>query len=186
MGTNLIKIDKRSITQVKIKIRGMKERAENLMPAWNAVLDWWTRGNQQHFGTQGKRWRTPWRELSPVYLAAKRSEGWQGDILVKTSDLRRSLTDRPLPIEHITPHEVVAGTNVRYAAYHHYGTTRRVTTTVTGADGTVTSVTQNVVRMPRRPLINADQVKAEGAPTSAVINWIVHGRTEVSALEVKR
>lgn len=164
MSTQLIKIDKRSLTQVKRKLREMKARSENLMPAWNAVLDWWTRGNQQHFGTQGKRWRTPWRELNPDYLAWKRSEGWQGDTLVMTSNLRRSLTDRPLPIEHITPHELVAGTNVSYAHFHQDGTKK----------------------MPRRQLINADQVRVEGGATSAVINWIVRGETRVSALEVKR
>lgn len=164
MATHLMKIDKRSLTQVKRKIREIKERSQNLMPAWNAALDWWTRGNQQHFGTQGKRWRTPWPELNPHYLDWKRSEGWQGDILVRTSDLRRSLTDRPLPIEHITAHEVVAGTNIKYARYHQDGTKK----------------------MPRRQLINAKAVRAEGGATSAVINWIVRGESRVSALEVKR
>lgn len=164
MGTNLIKVDKRSLTQIKKKIKGIKERSENLTPAWNAVLDWWTHGNQQHFGTQGKRWRSPWKELNPHYLAAKREDGWMGDILVRTSDLRRSLSDRPLPIEHITPHEVVAGTNVKYARYHQDGTKK----------------------MPKRQLINADAVRNEGGATSAVINWIVHGETRVSAMEVKR
>lgn len=186
VATNLIKIDKRSIAHVKGKLRDMKARAQNLTPAWNATLDWWTLGNQQHFGSQGKRWRTPWRELSPSSLASKRADGWMGDILVRTSTLRRSLTDRPLPIEHITPHEVVAGTNVPYAAYHHYGTTRRVVTTTTNPDGSVTTSSRSVSRMPRRPLINADAVRAEGGATSAVINWIVHGETRVSALEVKR
>ena len=164
MATNLVKVDKRSLTQIKKKIKGIKERSENLMPAWNAVLDWWTHGNQQHFGTQGKRWRTPWKELNPHYLAAKRDDGWMGDILVRTSDLRRSLSDRPLPIEHITPHEVVAGTNVKYAHFHQDGTKK----------------------MHRRQLINADAVRSEGGATSAVINWIVRGETRVSAVEVKR
>lgn len=164
MATRIKIVDRRSTAQVRKKIQDMRERASNVMPAWNALLDWWTRGNMQHFGTQGKRWRTPWKELSPIYLAAKRSDGWMGDILVRTSDLRRSLTDRPLPIEHIGPHEVTAGTNVKYARFHQDGTKR----------------------MPPRKLLNAKQVQAEKAPTSAVINWIVRGESRVSALEVKR
>ena len=41
-------------------------------------------------------------------------------------------------------------------------------------------------RMPARPLINARQVREEGAVTSALANWIIRGETKVSALEVKR
>lgn len=164
MTTRVRIVDGRSLTHVRRKIHDMRQRSQTAMPAWNAVLDWWTRGNQQHFGTQGARWRTPWRELNPVYLAAKRGDGWMGDILVRTSDLRRSLTDRPLPIEHITATEMSAGTNVDYAAFHQHGTRR----------------------MPPRKLINARQVKEEGAVTSALANWIIRGETKVSALEVKR
>jgi len=168
VATEVKFLDKRSLTQVKRKIRGMQERAQNQIPAWQALLDWWTRGNMQHFGSRGARWRTPWPELNPLYLAAKRDDGWMGDILVRTSDLRRSLTDRPLPIEHLTPREFVAGTNVKYAIYHQAGWSKK------GRSG------------PKRQLINADQVRAEGAVSSAVANWIVRGEQRVSALEVKR
>lgn len=164
MATQVKIVDGRSLTQVRKKIRAMKERSQTAMPAWNAVLDWWTRGNMQHFGTQGARWRTPWRELSPTYLAAKRNEGWMGDILVRTSDLRRSLTDRPLPIEHMTATAFRAGTNIPYARYHQDGTKK----------------------MGPRKLINARQVKEEGAVTSALANWIIRGETKVSAIEVRR
>jgi hypothetical protein len=164
VSTRVKIVDGRSLTQVRRKIRAMRERSQTAMPAWHAVLDWWTHGNTQHFGTQGARWRTPWRELNPTYLATKRDEGWMGDILVRTSDLRRSLTDRPLPIEHITATEFSAGTNVSYAAYHQDGTRK----------------------MPPRKLINARQVRAEGAVTSALANWIIRGETKVSAIEVKR
>lgn len=168
MVTEIKFLDKRSLTQVKSRIKGMQERAQNQMPAWEALLDWWTRGNMQHFGTRGARWRTPWPGLSPLYLAAKRGDGWMGDTLVRTSDLRRSLTDRPLPIENITPREVTAGTDVPYAIYHQTGWNKN------GRKG------------PKRQLVNAEQVRAEGAVSSAVINWIVRGEQRVSALEVKR
>jgi len=168
VATEVKFLDKRSLTQVKRKIKGMRERAQNVTPAWQALLDWWTRGNTQHFGTRGGRWRTPWPELSPGYLADKRADGWMGDILVRTSDLRRSLTDRPLPIESLTPRELVAGTNVKYAAYHQNGWRRE------GHES------------PRRQLVNAAQVRAEGAVSGAVVNWIVRGEQRVSALEVRR
>lgn len=168
MATEIRFLDRRSLTQVKRRIRGMQERAQNQVPAWQALLDWWTKGNVQHFGSQGKRWRTPWPELSPLYLAGKRGDGWMGDVLVRTSDLRRSLTDRPLPIELLTPRQVIAGTDVKYAVYHQNGWDK------------------NKRKGPKRQLINADQVRAEGAVSSAVINWIVRGEQRVSALEVKR
>lgn len=164
MATRVKIVDGRSLTHVRRKIHDMKTRAQDMRPAWGALLDWWTHGNMQHFGTQGARWRTPWRELSPVYLAAKRGDGWMGDILVRTSDLRRSLTDRPLPIELMTAHEVTAGTDVSYASFHQKGTRK----------------------MPPRKLVNARQVREEGAATSAVANWIMRGESKVTALEVKR
>lgn len=140
--------------EARQKIHDMRERAQNFTPVWNEVLDWWAHQNRVHFGSRGRRWKTPWKELSPAYLAAKRAEGWQGDILIRTSDLMRSLSDRPLSIERISPMEVTAGTRVRYARFHQDGTKF----------------------MPARRLVNAAQVKAEGVVSEIAANWITTGR----------
>lgn len=155
------KLDRRTFTQAKKKIQAMRERAGNNMAAWNVFLDWFTDGNRQQFGSQGKRWRTPWRELKPATVKQKRREGYTADTLVRESILQRSVTDRPLGLERIGPHDMEAGTLVKYAAVHHFGAPR--------------------ANIPARPLWNVKQIQEEGAATSAVKTWIVSGRASVNA-----
>jgi hypothetical protein len=156
MGT-AIKVDGRSITQVRRKLQDMRKRTDNLMAAWEVLLDWFADQERVQFGSRGARWHTVWPELAPSSLRQKRREGYPTDILVRDSTLLRSLSDRPLNVERILPHELTAGTRVSYAKYHQYGTRR----------------------MPRRTLISVEQVQREQAATSVVISWIVNGRPEV-------
>lgn len=155
------KVDGRTFAQAKRKLRDMRERASNVQAAWNVFLDWFTDGNRQQFGTQGRRWRTPWRELKPKSLAQKRSEGYTADTLIRESILQRSVTDRPMGLERLGPHDMEAGTLVRYAAHHHYGAPR--------------------ARIPARPLWNVKQIQQEGAATSVIKTWIISGRPTVNA-----
>jgi hypothetical protein len=84
--------------------------------------------------------------------------------LIRTGDLRKSLTLRPLGIERIYPHEMEAGTAVSYAQFHQEGTTK----------------------MPARKLINSRAVQAEGVASTAVINWIVFGTKSTRSKKVER
>jgi hypothetical protein len=155
------KVDGRTFAQAKRKLSDMRDRAGNVTAAWQVFMDWFTDGNRQQFGSQGKRWRTPWRELKPKSIAAKRRDGYTGDILVRDTDLMRSVTDRPMGLERLGPHDMEAGTLVKYAAPHHFGAPR--------------------ANLPARPLWNVKQIKEEGAATSAVKTWIVSGRPTVNA-----
>jgi hypothetical protein len=155
------KVDGRTFAQAKRKLAAMRQRAQNVQPAWNAFLDWFTDGNREQFGTQGKRWGTPWRELKPATVKQKRSEGWTGDILVRDSLLLRSVSDRPMGFERIGPHDMTAGTRLRYAVYQHYGARR--------------------AGIPARPLWDVGRIKSEGAATSALKSWIVSGHASVNA-----
>lgn len=143
------------------QLQAMRARAQNVRPAWESFLDWFAAGNRQQFGSRGRRWGTPWRELKPATVAAKRSLGYTTDILVRDSTLLRSVADRPLNIERVGPHDMEAGTAIRYARYHHFGAPR--------------------ARVPKRPLWSEKQIKNEGAATSAVRSWIVDGRARVTA-----
>lgn len=148
-------MDRRAYRRARKRIHEMKDRAGNVMPAWNVFLDWFAHGNRQHFGTQGKRWRTPWRELKPATVRQKRALGYTTDILVRDSTLLRSIADRPLDHERIGPHDMTAGTTVRYARFHHSGAPR--------------------AGIPKRPLWSTEQIKREGAATTAIKTWIVSG-----------
>lgn len=155
-----LRYDRAAFNRARQKLVGMSERAQNVVPAWNVFLDWFTDGNRKQFGTQGKYWRTPWRELKPNSLASKRYAGWMGDILVRSGDLKRSVSDRPLGIERLAPHDMAAGTRNRYAAYHHKGAPR--------------------AGIPKRPLWSARAIEKSGAATSVLKSWIVSGRPRVS------
>jgi hypothetical protein len=152
--------DKAAFNRARHRILALSTRAQNVTPAWNVFLDWFTDGNRKQFGTQGKHWRTPWRELKPGTVARKRYEGWMGDILVRSGDLRRAVSDRPLQIERIGPHDMSAGTRLGYANYHHRGAPR--------------------ANIPKRPLWNARAITQSGAATSAVKSWIISGAPRVS------
>lgn len=153
--------DQRRWDVARKELRAMRERAQNVQPAWNAFLDWFTHGNRQQFGTQGKRWGTPWRELKPRTVAQKRSLGFTSDILVRENILLRSIADRPMGFERVGPHDMTAGTRVEYAGIHHRGAPR--------------------AGIPARPLWDTAKIAREGAATSALKSWIISGEARVSA-----
>lgn len=155
--TDTIKIDGRSIAPLRRKIHAMRERAGNLIPAWNELLDWFADQERLQFGSRGQRWHTLWPELTRETVASKRALGYTGDILIRETDLLRSLTDRPLSVERLTAREAVAGTRIRYARYHQDGTRR----------------------MPARKLIDAGVIAQEGAASDAVASWITRGEARI-------
>lgn len=156
MRMNLdIRLDRPALTQAMAQLRRMGERADNVQAAWNAFLDWFTDNNRRQFGTQGKRWRTPWPELKPGTVADKRRQGWTGDILVRDSTLLRSVSDRPMSLERVGPHDMEGGTRVSYARFHHFGAPRR--------------------NIPQRKLWDVAEIAREGAAVSAIRTWILDG-----------
>jgi hypothetical protein len=155
-----IRYDRAAFNRARRKLLDMSSRAQNVIPAWDEFLDWFTDGNRRQFGTQGKRWGTPWQELKPATVAQKRREGWMGDILVREGTLKRSVSDRPMQLERLGPHDMSVGTRAPYAGYHHRGAPR--------------------AGIPRRPLWDARAIERGGAATSAIKSWIVSGTPRVS------
>jgi hypothetical protein len=158
-----MKFDAKGFDAARRRMQAMRERTENVSPAWDALLTWWAARNVTNFRNKGLRWKNPWKPLAPSTLAEKLRLGYPPDILVRTGMMRRSLTERPLGIERIRPHEVEAGTAARPAAYHQSGTRR----------------------MPARKLINARQVQQEGVVTAALVNWIVDGKRSTRSKKVE-
>jgi hypothetical protein len=158
-----ITFNAQGFTTARRQLQGMRTRTQDLSPAWDALLTWWAQRNVTHFRNRGNRWKTPWKPLAPETVAEKLKLGYPADILVRTGHLRTSLTVRPLGIERLRPHDMEAGTGVRYAHFHQDGTKH----------------------MPARPLVNARQVQLEGVSSTAVINWIVSGRKSTRSLKVE-
>jgi hypothetical protein len=159
-----VQFDSRGWEQARRRLLEMKLRADNLIPAWDELLDWWARENRKHFTGRGQRWRTPWAPLAPATIAEKVRLGYPTDPLVRTGRMRSHLVSRPLGFERLSQTSVIAGTRLERAVFHQRGTKR----------------------MPRRQLVNAAQVTKEQAATSVVRSWIVHGRPTVNPAEALR
>jgi hypothetical protein len=160
----MLTVSEHGLDAVRRELHAMQRRTHDLSPAWEEWLTWWADTNREQFSSRGRRWRTPWRPLAPSTVAEKRRKGYLSDTLVRTSEMRTSLTGRPLGIEHIRAHDVEAGTGVYPAHFHQRGTRR----------------------MPARPLLNARQVAAEGAAGSAVLSWIVSGTPNIGGTRLER
>jgi len=154
----------RGFDKARHDLHAMRERVQDVRPAWDVVLTWWAERNVTNFRNAGKRWRAAWKPLAPATLGEKLRLGYPPDILVRSGDLRKSLTIRPLGVEMLRPHDVEAGTDVDYAGFHQRGTKR----------------------MPRRLLVNARAVQQEGVVTAALINWIVSGKQSTRSRKIER
>jgi phage gpG-like protein len=152
-----IKLDGRTIAPLRRKIAGMRERAGNLIPAWDEFASWFGDQERRQFGTRGARWRALWPELAAATVADKRRDGYNGDTLVRTGALLRSISDRPLSVERIGRTDMTVGTRAGPARFHQYGTRR----------------------MPARPLIKIEQIAAEGAIGDAVLSWVLRGEPRI-------
>lgn len=148
--------DRAAFAELRHRVRGMRERAQDVTPAWDALLDWFAEQERRQWAGRGARWRDPWAPLAPSTLAEKHRLGYPLNPLVRTTRLRTSLTQRPFGVEHMTPHAVTAGTRVTYAKFHQTGTRF----------------------MPRRILFSPERIRREEVATRTIANWIIHGRAE--------
>lgn len=153
-----VDVDEAAFQRLTERVRGMRERALDLSPAWDALLTWFSEQNMEQFLTRGNRYKPQWSPLAESTLADKLARGYPLDPLIRTGRLAQDLTSRPLGVESITPTSVSGGTRIFYATFHMSGTRK----------------------MPARPMFRPAQIRRENAATSAAGNWIIHGRREVS------
>lgn len=107
------------------------ENIANPAPMFDAMADVFADTQRRSFDSSGATYGG-WAPLSPAYAAWKDAHYPGQPILTLTGELRASLAERPLGVEHIDNQRMVLGTAIEYARYHQ--------------DGTST--------MPARPIIN--------------------------------
>lgn len=157
----MIRVSVHGLDEVRERLHDMQARAKDLSPAWEELLTWWASTEREQFESKGRRWRTQWRPLAPSTIAEKRRKGFLGEPLVRSGEMRASLTRRPLGIEHVGAHDLTAGTRSYPAHFHQTGTRH----------------------MPARPLVNARAVASEGAASAAVLSWIMEGRPNIGGVQ---
>lgn len=159
-----LEFDRAEFDKIKRQIRAMRDRAQDVSPAWDALLTWFGEQNFEQWLGRGARYRQPWAPLADSTMREKFRAGLPLHPLIRTGTLVNSLAHRPLRIEHMTGSEVTAGTDVKYAKFHQTGTRY----------------------MPRRILFSPEQIRKEQAATSAVANWIIKGERRVGGRTVMR
>lgn len=157
-------VDRAKLRKRLENVRAMRRRAEDLTPAWDALLTWFSEQVFQQFLTRGGRFGKPWAPLASRTLRDKFKGGYPLDPLIRTGELVQDISSRPLGVENMTPSSVTAGTDVWYGRFHMTGTER----------------------MPARPMWDARQIREEQAATSAAYAWIVRAERAVLPREQLR
>ena len=94
-------------------MRGLRERVNDVTPAWPAVGDRIAGQTRAALNAQVSPAGRPWSPLSPKYLAYKTRNGFDPRIWHKTGAVRDDLTSRPMKIEEYAPQEARFGTDRR-------------------------------------------------------------------------
>lgn len=92
----------------------------DLEPLWELVKPEVSRMEEEQFSSQG---HGAWPPLADTTLAIKEAGGWPSDPLIRTGDLKASLTD-PGRAADSGPQRMIWSTDVEYARFHQTGTRR--------------------------------------------------------------
>lgn len=92
----------------------------DLEPLWELVKPVAASVEEEQWDTQGQG---AWPPLADSTIAEKERGGWPSDPLIRTGDLKASLTD-PGRAADSGPRHLIYGTDVEYALFHQEGTSR--------------------------------------------------------------
>jgi phage virion morphogenesis protein len=109
-----IKIDDK---ELQFQFKKLLDRGVNTRPLMQKLVQQLHFTVDENFEKEGRPRR--WRPLSIKYAAWKRRNRYSPKILEKSGALRRSLTEK------YTNTEAIVGTNVKYAAVHQFGSTKK-------------------------------------------------------------
>jgi len=160
-----IGLDIAGVKQVHRALMVKSEAVKDLRPVWDDIYKDFLKREKlvfQRQGNVGSRTREvtgakkggswgKWEPLDKAYAARKRAAGFGSKILVRTGDLRDSLTQRGHSEAVFNPSKrwLTMGTTVPYAGYHQTGTGRSG-----GRSGST------ITRMPAREPIRISEAQA--------------------------
>lgn len=121
MGGYRISFDFHGDQQLDRTLARFSDRAQDATPAWDRMADSFEQLNRRQFQASGRAASGGWAPLSPAYAAWKSRHYPGRPILVRTGELRESLTRRPFGVEVIRPGSMEIGTAVPYARFHQQG-----------------------------------------------------------------
>lgn len=108
--------------QVGGKLNGISWRVEDIRPALEVLGDRFADLERRQFESEGSdSLGSGWDPLSPKYGAWKATHYPGAPIMVRTGDLKESLTQRPFGVDEVAMTEAAFGTGVEYGQYHQQG-----------------------------------------------------------------
>lgn len=149
----MIRIDGTGFDGYSLALERFQNNLSNAEPMFQALADQVAKSNKEQFDKRGAHYGALWAPLSPNYADWK-SKAYPGQpIMVRTGDLRSSLTERPFGVEEVTSSRMVVGTGLSYASFHQNGTPY----------------------MPARPLVGYHPRKDRKRFSSVLHDWVVKG-----------
>lgn len=107
--------------QLDRTIQRSLDAVDDASPAWEVLADSFGRAERRQFASEGAYGSGGWAPLSPRYARWK-ARAYPGQpILVRTGELRESLTRRPFGVEVIRPRFAIFGSDVDYGRFHQRG-----------------------------------------------------------------
>lgn len=124
MGATL---DKKQVKLLDLRFSKYAERTSNLSPVFMQVGEEYRKEVKKQFESEGMHGGQPWVGLSRLTIADRRRKSFGiGPILVRTGDLKNSLTKRTAQtINVVTPRMWIYGTSVQYGIFHQSRAPRR-------------------------------------------------------------
>lgn len=106
--------------QIDRTLETVSLRAQDASPVWEVLADRFLGDERRQFDTEGGFGSGRWAPLSHNYAAWKAQHYPGRGILVRTGELRESLTNGP-QIRAITPSAMAVGSAVEHGKYHQRG-----------------------------------------------------------------
>lgn len=107
--------------QVDRTLARFADNVGDATPVWNKLADRFATVERRQFDSEGAYGSGGWPALSPKYAAWKARHFPGAPILVRSGELRDSLTERPFGIEVIQPGSMTIGSGTEYGRYHQGG-----------------------------------------------------------------
>jgi phage gpG-like protein len=148
--------------QARMGMRKRFDRAEDFKPIFRWARDELSRANRRNFASAGAASGKPWLPLDDEYARWKLAHAGPSPLLVFSGKLMRSLTSLRGSPNEIDKKHAVFGTNIDYAGFHQYGTSK----------------------MPARKIVYVPPLFAQTMAEKAA-DHIVHGKFGVSGTLLK-
>lgn len=128
-GLTITVDDGGSIRQVERALVAWGDAWRDMTPAWESVGEYVLSQNMLNVTGEGSVYGEGWAPLAPSTIAERVSAGWgAGPVMWRTGLLARSLAMRGAEgnVFEAGPHSIKVGSEIEYAGYQHYGTSRGI------------------------------------------------------------